>query len=98
MRTTILLFAVLSAGCAHGVRGPDQRDPDVLELQATVLSYVLHDSRDYLDVTPHTSESGDTVHFAISEDDNGVYITPEDADALGTVLLAFAKSQGYVRA
>lgn len=48
MRNAILLVALLSAGCAHGPRGPDPRDPDVLELQAVVLSRVLEDSREYL--------------------------------------------------
>lgn len=48
MRNVIPVIALLTAACAHGVPGPGERDPDVLELQVTVLDYVLEDSRDYL--------------------------------------------------
>ena len=49
MRNTILLISLISAaGCAHGPRGPDEMDPEVLEVQATVLEYVLKDSQAFL--------------------------------------------------
>jgi hypothetical protein len=49
MRHAILLISLVAAsGCAHGPRGPDERDPEVLELQATVLDYVLRDSQAFL--------------------------------------------------
>jgi hypothetical protein len=49
MRNAILLMSLIAAtGCAHGPRGPDRMDPEVLEVQATVLEYVLRDSQAFL--------------------------------------------------
>jgi hypothetical protein len=49
MRNAIILMGLIStSACAHGPRGPDELDPEVLEVQAIVLDYVLQDTRAFL--------------------------------------------------